>query len=435
MEILLMISVALFAGLMMTRLMNIFHLPDVTAYLVAGVLIGPCVLGRLGINGIGFTSFEAVDSLGLISDVALGFIAFAIGHEFRLSALKETGKQAVIIGILQAVITTALVDVVLVAIHFMKPELLSLPAAITLGAIAAATAPAATLMVVRQYKAHGPVTDVLLPVVALDDAVGLAIFAVSFGAAQSMQNSNADALSLIVEPVLEIVFSLALGTVVGLFLTWIERYFHSNRNRIALITGSLIMTVALSRLTFDIGRFHVGFSSLLVCMMLGTVFCNLCPLSEELMNSADKWSNPVLILFFVLSGAALQFQVFGSIAVILIGVIYILARSVGKYVGAKISANIAKSPEVVKKYLGITLLPQAGVALGMCTTAARVLGSDGNLIRNIILFAVLVYELIGPTLTKIALTKAGDITEIPGEVKNRRQAKLQNAMDKKNAGL
>ena len=435
MEILLMISVALFAGLLMTRLMNIFRLPDVTAYLVAGVLIGPCVLGRLGINGIGFTSFEAVDSLGLISDVALGFIAFAIGHEFRLSALKETGKQAVIIGILQAVITTALVDVVLVAIHFMKPELLSLPAAITLGAIAAATAPAATLMVVRQYKAHGPVTDVLLPVVALDDAVGLAIFAVSFGAAQSMQNSNADALSLIVEPLLEIVFSLALGTVVGLFLTWIERYFHSNRNRIALITGSLILTVALSRLTFDIGRFHVGFSSLLVCMMLGTVFCNLCPLSEELMNSADKWSNPVLILFFVLSGAALQFQVFGSIAVILIGVIYILARSVGKYVGAKISANIAKSPEVVKKYLGITLLPQAGVALGMCTTAARVLGSDGNLIRNIILFAVLVYELIGPTLTKIALTKAGDITEIPGEVKNRRQAKLQDAMEKKNAGL
>ena len=429
-----MISVALFAGLMMTRLMNIFRLPDVTAYLVAGVLIGPCVLGRLGINGIGFTTFEAVDSLGLISDVALGFIAFAIGHEFRLSSLKETGRQAVIIGILQAVITTALVDVVLIAIHFMNPELLSLPAAITLGAIAAATAPAATLMVVRQYKAHGPVTDVLLPVVALDDAVGLAIFAVSFGAAQSMQNSSADALSLIVEPVLEIVFSLALGSLVGLFLTWIERYFHSNRNRIALITGSLILTVALSRLTFEIGRFHVGFSSLLVCMMLGTVFCNLCPLSEELMNSADKWSNPVLILFFVLSGAALQFQVFGSIAVIMIGVIYILSRSAGKYVGAKISANIAKSPEVVKKYLGITLLPQAGVALGMCTTAARVLGADGNLIRNIILFAVLIYELIGPTLTKIALTKAGDITEIPGEVKNRRQAKIQDAMEKKNAG-
>ena len=430
-----MISVALFAGLMMTRLMNIFRLPDVTAYLVAGVLIGPCVLGRLGINGIGFTTFEAVDSLGLISDVALGFIAFAIGHEFRLSSLKETGRQAVIIGILQAVITTAVVDVVLIAIHFMNPELLSLPAAITLGAIAAATAPAATLMVVRQYKAHGPVTDVLLPVVALDDAVGLAIFAVSFGAAQSMQNSSADALSLIVEPVLEIVFSLALGSLVGLFLTWIERYFHSNRNRIALITGSLILTVALSRLTFEIGRFHVGFSSLLVCMMLGTVFCNLCPLSEELMNSADKWSNPVLILFFVLSGAALQFQVFGSIAVIMIGVIYILSRSAGKYVGAKVSANIAKSPEVVKKYLGITLLPQAGVALGMCTTAARVLGEDGNLIRNIILFAVLIYELIGPTLTKIALTKAGDITEIPGEVKNRRQAKIQDAMEKKNAGI
>ena len=431
-EILLMIAVALFAGLMMTRVMNLFRLPDVTAYLIAGVLIGPCVLGRLGIQGLGFTDFESVDQLGMISDVALGFIAFAIGHEFSLSALKQTGKQAIIIGILQAVITTIVVDIVLVAIHMLNPEMLSIPAAITLGAIASATAPAATLMVVRQYKAHGPVTDVLLPVVALDDAVGLAVFAVSFGAAQSMQNATSDLLSLIIEPLFEIVFSLALGALVGYLLTLIEKYFHSNRNRIALITGSLILTVALSQISFNIGRFHVGFSSLLVCMMLGTVFCNACPLSDELMNSADKWSNPILILFFVLSGAALQFQVFGSISVIIIGVVYILARSLGKYFGAKISANLARSPETVRKYLGITLLPQAGVALGMCTTAARVLGEDGSLIRNIILFAVLIYELIGPTLTKIALTKAGDITEKPGEVLNRRQIKLEEAEKKKN---
>lgn len=431
-EILLMIAVALFAGLMMTRVMNIFHLPDVTAYLIAGVLIGPCVLGQLGVPGLGFTDFESVDQLGLISDVALGFIAFAIGHEFSLSALKQTGKQAVVIGILQAVITTVVVDIVLVGIHMLRPDMLSLPVAITLGAIAAATAPAATLMVVRQYKAHGPVTDVLLPVVALDDAVGLAIFAVSFGAAQSMQNASSDVLSLIVEPLFEIVFSLALGALVGMILTWIEKYFHSNRNRIALITGSLILTVALSQITFNIGRFHVGFSSLLVCMMLGTVFCNACPLSDELMNSADKWSNPILILFFVLSGAALQFQVFGSLSVIIIGVVYIIARSLGKYFGAKISANIAKSPETVRKYLGITLLPQAGVALGMCTTAARVLGEDGNLIRNIILFAVLIYELIGPTLTKIALTQAGDITEKPGDVVNRRRMKLEEAEKNRN---
>ncbi len=427
MEILLMIAVALFAGLMMTRIMNIFRLPDVTAYLIAGVLIGPCVLGKLGVPGLGFIDFESVDQLGLLSDVALGFIAFAIGHEFSLSALKQTGRQAIIIGILQAVITTAVVDIVLVGIHMINPEILSIPAAITLGAIAAATAPAATLMVVRQYKAHGPVTDVLLPVVALDDAVGLAVFAISFGAAQSMQNATSDVLSLIIEPLFEIVFSLALGALVGFILSKIEKYFHSNRNRIALITGSLILTVALSQITFNIGRFHVGFSSLLVCMMLGTIFCNVCPLSDELMNSADKWSNPILILFFVLSGAALQFEVFASVSVIIIGVVYILSRSFGKYFGAKISANIAKSPEMVKKYLGITLLPQAGVALGMCTTASRVLGEDGNLIRNIILFAVLVYELIGPSLTKMALTKAGDITEKSGEVLNRRQKKLEEA--------
>lgn len=427
MEILLMIAVALFAGLMMTRIMNIFRLPDVTAYLIAGVLIGPCVLGKLGVPGLGFTDFESVDQLGLLSDVALGFIAFAIGHEFSLSALKQTGRQAIIIGILQAVITTVVVDIVLVGIHMINPEILSIPAAITLGAIAAATAPAATLMVVRQYKAHGPVTDVLLPVVALDDAVGLAVFAISFGAAQSMQNATSDVLSLIIEPLFEIVFSLALGALVGFILSKIEKYFHSNRNRIALITGSLILTVALSQITFNIGRFHVGFSSLLVCMMLGTIFCNVCPLSDELMNSADKWSNPILILFFVLSGAALQFEVFSSVSVIIIGVVYILSRSFGKYFGAKISANIAKSPEMVKKYLGITLLPQAGVALGMCTTASRVLGEDGNLIRNIILFAVLVYELIGPSLTKMALTKAGDITEKSGEVLNRRQKKLEEA--------
>lgn len=424
-----MVAVALFAGLLMTRVMNIFHLPDVTAYLIAGVLIGPCVLGRLGIPGLGIVSFEAVDSLGLISDVALGFIAFAIGHEFRLSSLRSTGKQVVIIGILQAVITTLVVDIILVAVHFMMPDLLSIPAAITLGAIAAATAPAATLMVVRQYKAHGPVTEVLLPVVALDDAVGLAIFALSFGAAQSMQSASASLLSLIVEPILEILFSLGLGAVVGMALTFMERYFHSNRNRIAMITGTLIMTVALSQITFSLFGFHVGFSSLLVCMMLGTVFCNFCPLSDELMNSADKWSTPILVLFFVLSGAALQFQVFADISVVIIGVIYILVRSAGKYYGARISSMIAGSSETVKKYLGITLLPQAGVALGMCTTVARVFGSDGVLIRNIILFAVLVYELVGPTLTKIALTKAGDITAKPDVVK-RREDKLLSAEKK-----
>ena len=423
MQYLLMTAVALFAGLLMTRVFNKFHLPDVTAYLVTGVLIGPCFLGSLG---LGFKTFEQVESLSLINDVALGFIAFAIGHEFRLSALKQTGKQATIIGILQAVTATIFVDVALICFHFLRPDLLSIGSAITLGAIAAATAPAATLMVVRQYKAKGPVTDVLLPVVALDDAVGLVIFAVSFGIAQAMKAGNTNILALIIEPVGEVVLSLALGGVTGFLLTIAERYFHSHRNRNALIVGSVILTVALSQLSFNVGPFHFGFSSLLVCMMLGTVFCNYCPLSEELMLAADRWSGPVLTLFFVLSGAELQFQVFANPSVILIGVIYIISRSLGKYCGARFSSTLAHSPETVRKYLGITLLPQAGVALGMCATAARLMGEEGILIRNIILFSVLIYELIGPSLTKMALTKAGDIQAIPKEVSERRKKQLEH---------
>ena len=423
MQVLLLIAVALFSGLLMTRLFVKFHLPDVTAYLVAGVLIGPCVLGRFG---FGFQTFEQVDSLSLISDVALGFIAFAIGHEFRLSALKQTGRQATIIGILQAIVATVVVDAALITFHFLRPDLLSLPVAITLAAIAAATAPAATLMVVRQYKAKGPVTDVLLPVVALDDAVGLVIFAVSFGVAQAMKNGNTNIAALIIEPLAEVVLSIGFGALSGVILTCLERYFHSRRNRNSLIVGSVILTVAVSQLKIPVGQFTFGFSSLLVCMMLGTVFCNFCPLSEELMDRADRWSGPAITLFFVLSGSALQFDVFGEPAVILIGVIYILARSIGKMFGARWSATLAKSPATVRKYLGITLLPQAGVALGMCATAYRVLGgAEGTLIRNIVLFGVLIYELFGPSLTKMALTKAGDIQAIPSEVKGRREKELE----------
>ena len=426
MQTLLLIAVALFAGLLMTRLFDKFHLPDVTAYLVTGVLIGPCVLGRLGVPCLGFNTFEQVDSLSMISDVALGFIAFAIGHEFRLSALKQTGKQATVIGIVQACVATLFVDIALISLHFIMPDILPLPVAITLGAIAAATAPAATLMVVRQYKAKGPVTDVLLPVVALDDAVGLVIFAVSFGIAQSIKSGETNFIALILEPLMEVFLSLVFGGLVGLGLTWLERFFHSHRNRNALIVGSVILTVAVSQLKIPVGPFTFGFSSLLVCMMLGTVFCNFCPLSEELMLQADRWSGPAITLFFVLSGAALEFGVFSDPSVILIGLVYIVARSLGKYLGAGWSSAMVHSAPQVRKWLGVTLLPQDGVALGMCATAYRVLsGAEGTLIRNIILFSVLIYELIGPSLTKMALTKAGDIQAIPAEIKGRRKKQLE----------
>ncbi len=409
MSYLLSVSVALVAGLLMTRLFNHLHMPDVTAYLVAGVLLGPCLLGRLGLPGLGFSSFEQVAALQPLSDVALGFIAFAIGSEFRLSHLRSTGGAAVIIGVVQAVMATVLVDLSLLAFHLVLGDKLPISACITLGAIAAATAPAATLMVVRQYKAKGPVTDILLPVVALDDAVGLMIFAVSFGAAQAMSSSGVDLVAVLAAPLLEIVLSLALGALLGYLLTHIERRFRSNRNRVALITGFIILAVALSMVTFPALGVQVGFSSLLVCMMLGTVFCNLCSKSADLMDRADKWSAPLLTLFFVLSGAELDLTVFADLAVVAIGLLYILSRSVGKYVGARLSSSLAHQAPCVRKYLGITLLPQAGVALGMSAQVGAQMGEVGVMVRNVVLFGVLIYELVGPTLTKLALTAAGDI--------------------------
>ena len=409
MMMLLSIAVALLAGLLMTRLMNRFHLPDVTAYLLAGVILGPCLLGRLGLPGLGFGTFEQVQLLQPISDVALGFIAFAIGSEFRLSHLRQTGGAAVTVGIIQAVVATIFVDLSLLGLHFVLGDKLPIPAVITLGAIAAATAPAATLMVVRQYKAKGPVTDLLLPVVALDDAVGLIIFAISFGAAQAMEASTVNLVAILVAPLLEIMLSLVLGAFLGWCLSVLEGLFHSNRNRVAMIAGFIVLAVALSMLKFNLGGTEIGFSSLLVLMMLGTVFCNICPLSEDLMNRADKWSAPLLTLFFVLSGAALDLGVFADAAIVGVGVLYIVARSIGKYTGSALSCTISHQPSNVKKYLGNTLLPQAGVALGMSAQAGAAMGETGSMVRSIVLFGVLIYELVGPSLTKWALTKAGDI--------------------------
>ena len=427
---LLNISVAMFAGLMLTRLGNKLKLPDVTAYLVAGVLIGPCVLGALHIPGLGFSSFDELEALGAISDVALGFIAFSIGNEFRLSQLRETGRQALVIGILQALVTALVVDAALLGLHFLFPQALSVPAAITLGAIAAATAPAATLMVVRQYKAKGKLTDLLLPIVALDDAVGLVVFAVSFGVARALSSGIVDVYTIVVNPILEILGSLFLGALAGLGLAKIEPFFHSNTNRIAMSISFVFLTVALSMLKIPAGGATIGFSPLLVCMMLGSVFCNLCPLSEEIMRVADRWTAPVLVLFFVLSGAELELGVFAKAGSVAIGLVYILFRSLGKYIGARESAKLVGCDKKVVDYLGITLLPQAGVALGMCVTAAQLPG-DGSLVRNIVLFAVLNYELFGPVLTKWALTKAGDIRPKSEEVIHRRERKLAAAAERK----
>jgi len=401
------LAVALVGGLMLSRLTKLVHLPAVTAYLVAGLLLGPFCIGALGLPGLGFSSLEQVESLSIVTQTALGFIAFTIGNEFRLNQLKAMGSSAIIIGILQAVITTVLVDIILIGLHLCFPEILSVPCAITLGAIASATAPAATLMVVRQYKADGPLTRLLMLVVAIDDAVGLLLFSVSFGIASALAHGQVSVLAVIIEPVAEILLSLLLGSVMGWLLNWVEQFFHSRSKRMTISVAFVLLTVGLSMLEFHVGPVHCGFSLLLVCMMTGTIFCNICDTSEELMARIDGWTMPLNILFFVISGAELDLEVLINPITIAVGFVYILARSAGKYYGAGISCFLTKQPKPIRDNLGITLLPQAGVALGMALTAASL--PDGELARNVVLFAVLIYELVGPALTKRSLLAVGEI--------------------------
>src|SRR5574344_916592 len=418
------LAFSVLAGLLMSRVAKLVNLPAVTAYLIAGLCIGPFLLGRLGIRGIGFSTLEDVDSFSIISQGALGFIAFEIGNEFRLRDLKSMGKSAITIGILQAVITTIIVDIALIALHFFNPSLISLSSALTLGSIAAATAPAATLMVVKQYKAEGPMTKLLLMVVAIDDAVGLVLFSISFGVATALETGAISFIGIVLEPLLEIILSILLGVAGGCSLNALEKYFHSRSKRMSLAVAFVFLTVGISLLEFTIGGVHIGFSLLLVCMIEGTVFCNINETSEEIMERVDGWTGPLNMLFFVLSGAELNLNVVSNPLVLSVGIVFILFRSLGKISGAWLSCKMEKTSNTIQKYLGITLLPQAGVALGMALQA-RIL-CDGEIVRNVVLFAVLVYELVGPTLTKWSLLRAGGI-----KTEGRSNARKPNVKDNK----
>ncbi|MCI9036278.1 MAG: cation:proton antiporter [Oscillospiraceae bacterium] len=420
MQILIQLALSLVGGLLMSRLAKKLNLPAVTAYLITGLLLGPYCIGALHLPDLGFSSTAEVASLDIVSQVALGFIAFTIGNEFRLEQLKHMGKQAITVGILQAVITTALVDAALVALHFINPALISISSAITLGAIAAATAPAATLMVVRQYKADGPLTKLLLLVVAIDDAVGLVLFSASFGVAVALESGSISLLTVLVEPLVEIALSLGLGAAAGWLLFRVEKYFFSRSKRLSISIGFVLLTVGLSMMEFEVAGIHCGFSLLLVCMMTGTVFCNICDFSEELMARVDGWTAPLFVLFFVLSGAELNLKILSNPVVLLVGLVYIVFRSLGKYSGAYFSCAVTKCSDKIKKHLGITLLPQAGVALGMALTAQQL--ADGEVVRSVVLFSVLVYELVGPALTKRSLIAAGEI-----QMEGKTNARQQNA--------
>lgn len=424
-QILLSVSVSLITGLLLTRVFKPLNLPDVTAYLVGGVLIGTFCIGRFIIEGysLGFNeSVAPTQAFTIISDVALGFIAFDIGNEFRLENLKKTGKKVVIIAICEGVSAALIADAALVAAHFAilkatGTDYLPITACIILGAIASATAPAATLMVVRQYKAKGALTDLLLQIVALDDAVCLIVFAVSFGVAKALYGGSVDVISVAVEPLIEISLSLVLGAISGFVLSKVEKLFHSRSNRLTLIIAFTFITVVVAHLHFKAGRVTIGFSPLLTCMMFGTVFCNVCETSKEMMERTQRWTKPLFMLFFVISGASLDLSVFKNPIFILIGVIYIVFRSAGKIFGATVSSKALGCEKKVTGNLGLALLPQAGVALGMVSTVSSddVFGQNeiGATVRFVILFAVLVYEIFGPVITKTALTKAGDITAKP----------------------
>ena len=414
MSSLLSVSIALSAGLLMTRAFKYtvgkkgIMLPDVTAFLIAGIIVGPYVLGKIG---VGFSSAEELSDVSILSNIALGFIAFDIGSEFRAASIKEMGKTALFIGIFQAITATIFVDTALVLLSMkLGDNILPVPVAIVLGAIASATAPAATLMVVRQFKAKGPVTDLLLPIVALDDAAGLVIFAVSMGIAQAMAGGAINPVSVMVNPLTEILCSVILGTFMGYLMTMLEKLFFSNTNRLSMTIAFVMMTISLSSTEFHIGEVRIAFSSLLVCMTMGTVFCNMSKFSADIMSRSQKWSAPLYAVFFVISGARLELSVMSDFGVMTVGAVYIIVRCAGKYIGAGVSASMMKCDENVRKYLGVTLFPQAGVALGM-VVSAQSLGSEmGAIIRNIILFSVLVYEVAGPMMTRAALTKAGEIS-------------------------
>lgn len=387
------VAIAIAAGLLMTRLAKLVKLPNVTAYLVAGLIIGPFCLNII--------PTEVVEGFNIITSVALGFIAFSIGGEFKLSYLKMVGKKAVIITMFEAFTAMILVDVVLIVCG------VDVPLALALGAIANATAPAATLMVVRQYKAKGDVTRTLLPVVAMDDAAALMAFSISAAVASSLiAGDGISFVGTVVMPLVEIIASLIIGGIFGLLIALGSRLFNSRANRLVMCIAAVFMALGISRLVSD----YLTLSDLLMCMAMGAVYINLRHDADRVIERIEIWTTPLFLMFFVVSGAELDLSVLPTVG--LIGVLYLVARSAGKYLGAFAGASLTHAPMNVRKYLGFTLLPQAGVAIGLAQVASNVLPEYASIIRAVILAATLVYELFGPVITKIALTKAGEIAPV-----------------------
>lgn len=425
-HIFLYIAVLLLAALLSTRIIKLFKLPNVTAYIITGILMGPFVFGLL-FNNFTYDGikeaviFKYVEQIKWVSTIALGFIAFSIGTSFRIPTLKAVGKKVVIITVFEALFASLCVIVALVVAHFLFPEQVSWQTVLILGAIASATAPAATLMVIKQYNARGPLVDTLLPVVALDDAAALILFAILFQISSTLAlGGSFNLYKMIFKPIIEIVISLAIGVALGFFVSFLNRFFKSRNNRLIICIFSVFMACGLYFLFKSkfMGEFEL--SSLLMCMMIGAIYTNVCKDSGRTLDVMDRFTSPIYLMFFVISGASLDLTIFfdkNGLVVVLIALIYIVFRVIGKWSGAFTGACISRCEPQVKKYLGFTLIPQAGVAIGLATTANTLLVSKpetemaGRLIVAIVLTSTLVYELVGPMICKFALKRAGEIQE------------------------
>ncbi len=402
-------GIIILTGLIFGKLAKYIRLPNVTGYIFGGLIIGPSILGFFGAE---IVPSNIVDILTPISEIALGFIAFTIGTEFQLSYFKKVGIKPIVIAVFESLFAVIFIFVVLL---LFKVEV---GFALVLASIGAATAPAATLMVIKQYKAKGEVTETLMSVVAIDDATAMIFFGISVAIAKAIGSSSTNITWTVFKPIVEVVISLSIGFVIGLLLTLLLKWFTGRSNRISVVTSLLLITVSISSI-FSHFNVPFGFSSLLSCMMAGAVLTNLATdrKTSSILELIDRFTPPIMISFFVLAGIGLELSVLKTVGII--GMIYIVMRVVGKWTGAWFGAKITKASPEVQKYLGFSLIPQAGVAIGLSLIARTILEpTQAAQLTAVILSATLIYELIGPLITKISLQKAGEIVIPKKENKN-----------------
>jgi Kef-type K+ transport system membrane component KefB len=404
------ITVILLTGLAFGKLSNILNSPNVTGYLLGGFLIGPGLLTLLFSDFPGIIGTDFIHALKIIADIELAFIAFSIGAEFKLEYLKRLGPAPIIIAFLESFFAVVFITLGLLMFGF------PLYIALAFGAVGGATAPAATVMVIRQYKAKGPLTEMIYSVVAIDDASGLIFFGIVTAIIKIItRQSSGDIGWLMVLPVIEILASIVFGLVLGYGLKLMTEWFTGRGNRISIVVALLFLAIGLAR--FVNVEFGFGLSSLMAGMAMGTIFTNTSKHVDQVMPLVERVTPPFVILFFVLAGADIQLNNF-SLAAIAILVIYLVFRVGGKIFGSFLGARISKAGKQVERYLGFGLLPQGGIALGLSILMLDIippslgLPYDGGLLRVVIIGAVFISEIFGPILLKEVLIRSKEATVI-----------------------